>query len=204
VSKGSLSKIEKVHLGTQILTQTTTIIAAAVVAVWGYYSTVYVKKEREVTQYTLKELEQKTTQKSHIQASVVSTVQKMPDGWNLVVIRVTLSNLGNKEGRVTLDEHALTLVPVNFAEGKPTYRSSISLQSSRYAGSLARIPMNFVDVGAGESHEITFVQKIDEPGVYLIHFLALNGVDPPAEIVSNSDLPRYRYAVGVDEYLVVN
>ncbi|WAI81016.1 MULTISPECIES: hypothetical protein [Achromobacter] len=202
--KGSLSKIEKIHLGTQILTHTMTIIAAVVVAVWGYYSTVYVKKEREVTEYTLKELEQKTAQRPHIQAKVETTVQKLMEGGNLVAIKVTLFNLGNQESRVTLDEHSLVLVPVVFVEGKPNYQSSTTLQSGRYAGSLARIPLNFVDVGAGESHEITFVQKIEKPGVYLIHFLALNGVNPPAEVFSNADVPLYRYAVGADKYLVVN
>lgn len=201
--KGSITKIEKIHLWTQILTQATTMIAAIVVAVWGYYSTVYVKKEREVTEYTLKELEQKTTQRSHIKAKMEATVKKLPDGWNLVVVQVTLSNLGNKESRVTLDEHALALVPVIFEEGKPTYQSSISLQSGRYAGSLARTPLNFVDVGAGEIHEFTFVQKIENPGVYLVHFLALNGENLPMETFHISDAPPYRYAVGVDQYLVV-
>lgn len=68
--KNSLSKIEKIHLGSQILAQATTIIAAIVLAVWGYYSTVYVTKEKEITEYTLKEMDQKTTQRPHIQANV--------------------------------------------------------------------------------------------------------------------------------------
>ena len=62
MQESSLSKIEKIHLGTQTLAQATTIIAAIVVAVWGYYSTVYVNKVKEVTEYTLKDLNQKTTQ----------------------------------------------------------------------------------------------------------------------------------------------
>ncbi|WP_198138662.1 hypothetical protein [Achromobacter piechaudii] len=180
------------------------MIAAIVVAVWAYYSTVYVKKEREITEYTLKELEQKTSQRAHIQAKVESSVKKLPDGGNLVVVQVNLFNLGAKESRVILDEHALVLVPVIFVEGKPTFQSSVSLQSGRYTGSLARMPLNFVDVGAGESHEFTFVQKIEKPGIYLIHFLALNDAKRPVETFSISGLPPYRYAVGVDQYLIVN
>lgn len=201
--KDSLSKIEKAHLGVQILAQATTIIAAIVVAIWGYYSTVYVNKEKEVTEYTLKELDQKTTQKPHIQAKVESKIQKLTDGKNLLQVKVILSNLGNKESRVTLDDDALTLVPVAFAEGKPIYNKPINLHSGRYAGTLNRAPLRFVDVGAGESYEITFVQKLENPGIYLIHFLALNGINPPAEDLSITGGVPYQYSVGADQYVVV-
>ncbi|HEY9274614.1 hypothetical protein [Achromobacter sp.] len=203
MSTGSLSKIEKIHLGTQILAQVTTIVAAIVLAIWAYYSTIYVKKEKEITEYTLKELDQKTTQKPHVQAKVESTVQPLMDGQNLLLVRVTLSNIGNRESRVTLDDNSLVLVPVAFTEGAPRYKAPISLQSGRYAGTSARIPLNFVDVGAGESYEITFVQKLENPGVYLIHFLALNGVIRPAKDQPTAGVVPYQYAVGVDEYVVV-
>ncbi|EOS9983072.1 hypothetical protein QOT92_11730 [Pseudomonas aeruginosa] len=201
--KDSLSKIEKAHLGVQILAQATTIIAAIVVAIWGYYSTVYVNKEKEVTEYTLKELDQKTTQKPHIQAKVESKIQKLTDGQNLLQVKVIISNLGNKESRVTLDDDALTLVPVAFAEGKPIYNKPINLHSGRYAGTLNRAPLRFVDVGAGESYEITFVQNLENPGIYLIHFLALNGINPPAEDLSITGGVPYQYSVGADQYVVV-
>ncbi|WP_024645083.1 hypothetical protein [Pseudomonas syringae] len=201
--ENSLSKIEKTHIGIQILAQTTTIIAAIVVAVWGYYSTVYVKKEKEITEYTLMNLQQKTTQKPHIQAKVESTVQPLADGQNLLQIKVMLSNLGNKESKVSLDDDALTLVPVLFDEGKPIYGTPINLQSGRYAGTYNRVPLRFVNVGAGESYEITYVHNIENPGTYLIHFLALNGVNPsPEDIIATGGLP-YKYSVGVDQYLVI-
>lgn len=199
----SLSKIEKVHLGSQILAQATTIIAAIVVAVWGYYSTVYVKKEKEVTEYTLKEMDQKTTQKPHIQAKVESTVQTLMEGQNLLQVKVILSNLGNKESKVTLDDDALTLVPVTFADGKPLFQKPINLLSGRYAGTLNRAPLRFVNVGAGESYEITFVQSLENSGIYLIHFLALNGIDPPADDLLIKGGVPYKYSVGVDQYVVV-
>lgn len=202
--KDSLDKIEKIHLGTQILAQTTTIIAAIVLAAWGYYSTIYITKEREATEYKLKELDQKTTQKPHIQAKVESTVQPLTDGKNLLLVQVTLSNLGNRESRVSLDDHALMLVPVAFSEGKPVYQSPINLQSGRYVGTLNRMSLKFVDVGADESYQITFVHKLENPGIYLIHFLALNDVNPPAENSSNMSTVPYRYAVGADQYVVVN
>ncbi|PHM65717.1 hypothetical protein Xsto_01869 [Xenorhabdus stockiae] len=111
----SFRKVEIIHLGLQILSQATTIIAAIVVGLWGYYSTVYVKKEKEVTEYTLKEFEQRTTQKPHIQAKVESTIQPIENGLNLLQVKVTLSNLGNKESNVILDDDALTLIPVAFS-----------------------------------------------------------------------------------------
>lgn len=199
----SLSKIEKIHLGTQILAQATTIIAAIVVAVWGYYSTVYVKKEKEVTEYTLKEMDQKTTQKPHVQAKVESTVQPLMDGQNLLQVKVVLSNVGNKESEVILDDYALTLVPVTFDGGEPIFQKPINLLSGRYAGTLNRLPLRFVNVGAGESYELTFVQNLENPGIYLIHFLALNGIDPPPEdFLIKSGVP-YKYSVGADQYVVV-
>ncbi|WP_085606867.1 MULTISPECIES: hypothetical protein [unclassified Pseudomonas] len=201
--ESSLSKIEKIHLGSQILAHATTIIAAIVVAVWGYYSTVYVKKEKEVTEYTLKELDQRTTQKPHIQAKVESSVQPLMDGQNLLQVKVILSNLGNKESKVTLDDDALTLVPVAFAEGKPIYKKPISLLSGRYAGTLNRAPLQFVNVGAGESYEITFVQKIENSGIYLIHFLALNGISPSKDDLFITGGVPYQYSIGADQYVVV-
>lgn len=203
MTKHSLSKIEKLHLGVQILTHATTIIAAIVVAVWGYYSTVYVKKEKEVTEYTLKELDQKTTQKPHVLAKVESTVQPLIDGQNLLQVKVILSNFGNKESKITLDDDALTLVPVAFVEGRPNYQKPINLLLGRYAGTLTRAPLRFVNVGAGESYEITFVHNLENPGIYLIHFLALNGIDPPVEdFVLTGGVP-YQYSVGADQYVVV-
>ncbi|MEE4624669.1 hypothetical protein V2L00_13255 [Pseudomonas alliivorans] len=201
--ENSLSKIEKTHIGIQILAQTITIIAAIVVAVWGYYSTVYVKKEKEITEYTLMDLQQKTTQKPHIQAKVESTVQPLADGQNLLQVKVILSNLGNKESNVSLDDNALTLVPVSFDKGKPIYRKPINLQSGRYAGTYGRTPLSFVNVGAGESYEITYVQSVEGTGIYLIHFLALNGITPSNDdVVAAGGLP-YKYSVGVDQYVVI-
>jgi len=202
--KQSPSKLERAHLAIQVLAQATTIIAAIVVAIWGYYSAVYVKKEKEITEYTLKDLEQKTTQKPHIQAKVESTVQPLMDGQQMLQIKVTLSNLGNKESKVALDKDALTLVPVVFNDGNPIYLEPINLFSGRYAGTRNRIPLGFVNIGAGEAYEITFVHNVEKPGIYLIHFLALNGIDPTAEeVLITGGLP-YKYSVGADQYVVVN
>ncbi|SFX07527.1 hypothetical protein [Pseudomonas sp. NFACC36] len=200
----SLSKIERVHICVQILAQATTIIAAIVVAVWGWYSTLYVTKQKEVTDYTLKEMNQKTTQKPHIQAKVESTIQPLTGGENLLQVRVILSNLGNKESKVILDDDSLTLVPVAFADGKPLYQKPIGLVSGRYSGSLNRAPLKFVDIGENESYEITFVHHLEHPGVYLIHFLALNGTAPSSEdLLIKSGIP-YKYSVGADQYVIVN
>jgi len=178
-------------------------VAAIAVAFWGSYSAIYIKKEKEVTEYTFKELEQKTTQKPHVQAKVALTVQSGIDEKKLLIVKITLSNLGTKESRVILDNDALTLVPVAFSDGNPIFRKPISLLPGRYAGTINRIPLNFVDIGAGESHEITFAQQIENPGVYLIHFLALNDTIPPEQEVSITGVVPYKYAVGEDQYVVV-
>lgn len=203
MSQISHSKIEKINTGVHILAQVTTITAAIVVAMWGYYSTVYVKKEKEVTTYTLKELEQKTTQKPHIQVKVESTIQPISNGLNFLQVKVILSNLGNKESKVSLDDSALTLVPVTFDGGSPIYQKPINLLPGRYAGTPNRAPLRFVNVGAGESYEITFVQALEKPGIYLIHFLALNGIDPPAEDFLATKGIRFQYSVGADQYIIV-
>jgi hypothetical protein len=203
VSNRTTSKINSLHLRVQILSQIVTIVAACVVGVWGFYSTVYVKKEKEVTDYTLQDLKQKTTQTPHIQAKVEPIVEKGDNGLILLQVKVTLSNLGTKESRVTLDDNSLALIPVEFSHGKPVFQEPINILSSRYAGNLHRVPLQFVDIGAGENYELTFVHGINTTGTYLIHFLALNGTTPPEGELSASYGIPYKYSVGADEYIIV-
>lgn len=124
------------------------------------------------------------------------------DGQNLLQVKVILSNIGSKESKVTLDDDALTLVPVTFSDGKPLYQKPINLLSGRYAGTVNRAPLRFVNVGAGESYEVTFVRKLENPGIYLVHFLALNGIDPPPDDLLITGVP-YKYPVGADQYVIV-
>lgn len=201
-NRGS-SKIHSLHLWIQIVAQIVTIVAAIVVGLWGYYSAIYVNKEKEVTDYTLEELKQKTTQTPHIQAKVEPIVVKGDSGLILLQVKVILSNLGTKESRVTLDDNSLALIPVEFSEGKPIFQKPINILSSRYAGNLHRIPLQFVDIGAGESYELTFVYGINTTGTYLIHFLALNGITPSKDELSTTYGIPYKYSVGADEYIVV-
>ncbi|HBT3006224.1 TPA: hypothetical protein MBF22_003843 [Klebsiella aerogenes] len=197
------SIIHSLHLWIQIAAQIVTIVAAIVVGLWGYYSAIYVNKEKEVTDYTLEELKQKTTQTPHIQAKVEPIVVKEDSGLILLQVKVSLSNLGTKESRVTLDDNSLALIPVEFSEGKPIFQKPINIISSRYAGNLHRIPLQFVDIGAGESYELTFVHGINTTGTYLIHFLALNGITPSKDELSTTYGIPYKYSVGADEYIVV-
>ncbi|EGM4267787.1 hypothetical protein IRT11_002919 [Salmonella enterica] len=201
-NRGS-SIIHSLHLWIQIAAQIVTIVAAIVVGLWGYYSAIYVNKEKEVTDYTLEELKQKTTQTPHIQAKVEPIVVKEDSGLILLQVKVSLSNLGTKESRVTLDDNSLALIPVEFSEGKPIFQKPINILSSRYAGNLHRIPLQFVDIGAGESYELTFVHDINTTGTYLIHFLALNGITPSKDELSTTYGIPYKYSVGADEYIVV-
>ncbi|HDW8577521.1 TPA: hypothetical protein RM991_000469 [Escherichia coli] len=201
--KNSLSTIEKIHLGIQITAQVTTIITAIVIGLWGYYTMVYVKKEKEVTEYTLKELDQKTTQEPHIQASIESTVQPIENGFNLLQIKVVLSNLGSKESKIPLDDAALTLVPVDFSEGTPVYQKPISLMSGRYTGTLHRQVLPFINIGAGESYELTFVHSLKKSGTFLIHFLALNGTSPSGDESFLTEALPYQDSVGADQYIII-
>lgn len=203
MSEKTLSGIEKAHITIQIIAQIFTIVAAIAVAIWGLYSTIYVKKEKLFTEYTLKELDQKTTQKPHIQAKVESTIQPLAAGQNLLQIKVIISNIGNKESKVSLDKDALSLVPVVFNEGEPRYKKPIYLLNGRYLGTLNRTPLNFINIGAGESYEVTFVHVVENPGVYLIHLLALNGIEPTEKDSGMTGGLPFQYAVGVDQYVVV-
>lgn len=204
VPEVSRSKIEKIHLFTQIFTYVMKSVAAIAVAFWGFYSTVYVKREKELAEYNLKELEQKTTQESHVLAKVDFAVQPGIDAKKILIVKVALSNRGNKETRVTLDNQALTLVPVTFNDGNPIFHKPISLRSGRCLGTIDRAILDFVDIGAGESHELTFAQQIENPGVYLIHFLAFNSTSPAEQSASflGVEVP-YRYSVGADQYVMV-
>lgn len=52
-------------------------------------------------------------------------------------------------------------------------------------------------------HWPLYVQNIESPVTYLIHFLALNGIDPsPEDVLATGGLP-YKYSVGADQYVVV-
>lgn len=185
-----------------ILSQITTIVVAIVVGFWGFYSSMYVKKEKEVTEFTLKELKLKTSQKPHLQVKLESTVTLTDTGLRLLVVKATLSNLGNKDGKLTLDHDAITLVPVIFSNGRPIFQKPVSLLSGRYAGTLSRVPLQFIEIGSGEAYELTFAHVIQHPGTYLIHFLALNDTIPSLENTLAAGIP-YRYSVGADQYLVV-
>lgn len=197
------SKVHFLQLWVQIFSEIVTIVAAIAVGVWGVYSTIYVKKEKEVTDYTLQELKQKTTQTPHIQAKVEPVVKKGTNGLVLLTVKITLSNLGTKESRITLDDNSLALIPVDFSAGKPVFQEPINIISSRYAGNLHRVPLQFVDIGAGENYELTYAYGMNTKGTYLIHFLALNGTKPPeGDLLIAHGIP-YKYSVGADEYVIV-
>ncbi|EKZ5285681.1 hypothetical protein REV77_003271 [Klebsiella aerogenes] len=198
-----MSRLEKIHLVVQIAAQITTIAAAIAVGAWAFYSTFYVKKEQLVTEYTLKELAQKTIREPHIQARIDATIQPLdPDG-SLLQVKVTLSNPGSLEGKVLLDDAALTLVPVSFSEGSPIYQSPVSLMSGRYAGPLQRLVLPFVNIGAGENYELMFIHRINTPGTYLIRFLALNDTGRQEKQHFESGQVPYWYSVGADQYVVI-
>jgi len=191
------SKMEKLHLGSQVLSNCTTFIAAIVLGVWGLYSTFYVNKVSEVTEYTLQDWKNRTNLKPHIQAKVETDLEDVGDSKKLLKVVITLSNSGDQESRVSLDEQSISLVPVGFEDGSPRFLAPKNLADGRYNGTLNRMALDWVDIGSGESYELTYVHLISHPGTYLVHFLSHNGLE-----LKGSSLP-IKYTVGADKYIVV-
>ncbi|EPO4101502.1 hypothetical protein [Klebsiella aerogenes] len=75
--------------------------------------------------------------------------------------------------------------------------------SGRYAGPLQRLVLPFVNIGAGENYELTFIHRINTPGTYLIRFLALNDTGRQEKQHFESGQVPYRYSVGADQYVVI-
>lgn len=180
----------------------TTIIVAMVVGAWAIFSTISVKKEGQIADFKLRELEQRTQQLPHIAAKLDIVTEKAIDQKNIVNIKIILTNTGNKESRVILDNESLTLVPVSFEKGVPVYHQPINLINSRYRGPAKRFIMNWIDIGAGESYTLNFVQLVDQPGTYLVHFLALYDNQT---IKDEKNFPfSLQYSVGEDKYIMIN
>lgn len=191
------NKMEKLHLGSQVLSNFTTFIVAIVLGVWAVYSTFYVSKVNEVTEYTLQDWRNRTNLKPHIQAKVETDLEDVGDGKKLLKVVVTLSNSGDQESRVSLDDQSISIVPVVFEGGSPRFLAPTNLADGRYNGTLNRLALDWVDIGSGESYELTYVHLISRPGTYLVHFLSHNGLEPKGGL-----LP-IKYSVGADKYVVI-
>lgn len=206
ITKGFLivmsTKIDKLLLCSQVLSNFTTFIAAIVLGVWGFYSTFYVNKVKEVTEYTLEDWKHRTSLKPHIQAKVETSLEQISEGKHLLKIVVTLSNLGERESRVTLDDQSVSIVPVAFDDGIPEFQSPINLANGRYTGTVNRLALDWIDIGSGESYELTYAYLLSEAGTYLVHFLSHNGSSPEKGEAGVFALP-YKYSVGADKYVVV-
>ena len=191
------SKMEKLHLGSQILSNFTTFIVAIVLGVWAVYSTFYVSKVNEVTEYTLQDWKNRTNLKPHIKAKVETDLEDIGNSEKLLKVVVTLSNSGDQESRVSLDDQSISIVPVVFEGGSPRFLAPTNLADGRYNGTLDRLALDWIDIGSGESYELTYVHLISHPGTYLVHFLSHNGLEPKVGL-----LP-IKYSVGADKYVVI-
>lgn len=60
-----------------LVTNIVTIIVAMVVGTWAIFSTISVRKEGQIAEYKLRELEQRTQQLPHVAATVEILTEKM-------------------------------------------------------------------------------------------------------------------------------
>ncbi|MBS0904162.1 hypothetical protein JK229_03370 [Pantoea dispersa] len=184
-----------------LVTNIVTIIVAMVVGTWAIFSTISVRKEGQIAEYKLRELEQRTQQLPHVAARVEILTEKNVNQDQIIKIKVVLTNSGNKESRIQLDNESLTLVPVSFNKGEPVYNEPINLINGRYRGAAKRYIMNWIDIGAGESYTLNFVHSINQSGTYLVHFLAFNDTQPNNKL--KNDIFSFQYAVGEDKYFTI-
>lgn len=197
-----LSKTEINLHRSQIINNVLTSIAAIFVGAWACYSALYVKQEKKVTEYTLKELALKTEKAPHVETKLETILEPLADGQYLLQVNVILSNHGNRETRVDLDNESLSLVPVIFNDGHPSFQNPVNLSTGRYPGSPHRVALNWIDIGASETYSLSYVHTLRTPGTYLIHFMSLNGSEPQARTDHFTSLP-IKYAVGADKYITI-
>jgi hypothetical protein len=187
----------------QIVSAWITAAAAIAVGIWAAWSSVYIKQEREVTSYTLRDLEMRTKTLPVVKATLIAKVDPMPTGESLLEATVLLSNLGNEECRVVLDRQAMVLVRVFMRNGEPQYQPEISLFSSRYWGQ-NRAVGDFIDIAPGETYELKYIRSIENSGIYLVRFLAVKKSSYTEKFKFDVGLPDgAEYSTGADAYIVL-
>jgi hypothetical protein len=146
------------------------ILAAICVAIWAVYST-WIKKEEHIAELQVLELQQKTSLQSHVIPEMsVEQLQKGGDGTILSVL-VKLENTGNEMVRISLDDRSVLIVKVEFQDNQSVYGDPVYIGRSRYKG-LRKVVGPFIDIGPSEKYQISYVSRIEEPGVYLVRFLS--------------------------------
>lgn len=179
------------------------VIATFVLGGWGWWSAYYIKQEKDIAEYTLRDLIQKTTQTPHILSKLTLTTLGTGTGPTTIQVKVNLSNQGTTEARVSLDDHALTLTPFMYSKGMPVFGHEIPLGSTRFSGTYRRVE-DWIAIGVNESYELSYTFQIDEPGNYLLRFLAKKTDDLASESKLGRDhFTKTTFSVGSDEYITI-
>ncbi|EGH71123.1 hypothetical protein [Pseudomonas syringae] len=89
------------QLISQIALNCVSILAVLIGGVWIAFNALYVKQEKQISAYTLRELEQKTNLAPHVKSKVTATVgEAQGNAGSIVQVRVELSNQGTDAQRV--------------------------------------------------------------------------------------------------------
>lgn len=192
------------QLVSQIALNCVSILAVLIGGVWIAFNALYVKQEQQISAYTLRELEQKTNLAPHVRSKVTATVgEPQGNAGSIVQERVELSNQGTDAQRVILDNGALSVSGIVFMDSMPQFIGEIPMGSTRFEGVLRQVG-KFVDIGAGETYDISYIFRLRSPGTYLVRFLAKMQspyLDRYKEQVGTPALQDY--SVGDDQYITV-
>ena len=94
---------------------------------------------------------------------------------------------------------------IEFENDRAVYREPDYFGDSRYQG-FTKFVGPYINVGPNEKYKISFISKVDEPGVYLVRFLSKmdsNSVRDSAK-KDFGDNPWMNYSTGIDRIIYVN
>jgi hypothetical protein len=203
IAAATISPETKHNLLSQTILNYVTVLGIVIGGIWIAFNVIYVKQEQEIASYTLQELKQKTSLAPHVRSKVTATVSPKSDAPSTVQVRVELSNQGTAASRVILDSFALSVTGIAFKEGTPRYLTEVPVGGTRFKGNFRQVG-DFIDIGAGETYDISYIFQLSAPGTYLIRFLA--NMDSPylKEYKQKVGTPAYsNYSTGDDTHITI-
>lgn len=188
----------------QIALNCVSILAVLIGGVWIAFNALYVKQEKQISAYTLRELEQKTNLAPHVRAKVNATIGESQGApGSIVQVLVELSNQGTEAQRVILDNGALSIAGIVFFGSVPQFIGEIPMGVTRFKGVMRQVG-DFIDIGAGETYDISYIFRLKSPGTYLVRFLAKMESPYLEEYKQKVGTPALQnYSVGDDQYITI-
>ncbi|MGL4317361.1 MAG: hypothetical protein ACRCTL_12205 [Pseudomonas sp.] len=196
------SILERTHIISQAAVNVVTALALVAAGMWAIYTTSYIKQEQKISEFTLRELMQKTELSPSVRTKLSVKVNPLPHDVSTILVNVKISNQGTQMARVNLGDPALTLVPIKFHGGSPQYLKEIPLGHTRYHGA-ARVVGDYIDVGKGDSYDVTYLFQAPT-GNYLVRFLANMEGEYYDEYLKKVSAPKgLSYSTGADKYISI-